>query len=237
MHFKDLRFSFKAQEGCSFKTLSATEKRKWRYIKLKKSLIYITNGITFQDLKDNKVKKSEIYEKQMGNWFIKPSQLLLESSRKLGNYEQELPLLMLLITFFESHGQYLLGTSSQGGSCKVFKYGFNAYLEYLVSFKNHNNENYENIDHEKFYSLVRCGLLHNGYIKSERTSFFIDRYKMDKIHVIYPNRRIEDSWLINTHNMLNGIKEYLSYYINMVETDDEYKVKFEKMFDTFFSID
>jgi hypothetical protein len=204
---------------------------------VKEGLIYITDGITFQDLREGTIKKSEVYLKQMKNWFIKPARLLLENSKKLGNYEQELPLLTILITFFESHGQYLNGTSSQGGSNRVFQCGFNAFIDYLVTFKKHDIEIYENLDRRLFYTLVRCGLLHNGYIKNDGVSFFIDRLKFDKVHVIYPNKIISDSWLINTSNMLDCIEDYLKYYFDLIETNDEYRNKFEIMFETFFTLE
>lgn len=204
---------------------------------MKDRLIYITERITFQDIKDNKISKIEVYEKQMHNWFIKPAQLLADNSKNPNNYELELSLLTLLITFFESHGQYLLGQSSRNGSKNVFIHGFKAYLEYLVNFKKHKAEYYSNIDLDKFYTLVRCGLLHNGYIKTDGISFFIDKYKMDKLHVIYPNSIIEGSWLINTFNMLGEIKDYLTYFINYVYSNEESRRKFEQMFNVFFSID
>ncbi|ETT67661.1 hypothetical protein MHI43_13025 [Paenibacillus sp. FSL H8-0457] len=203
---------------------------------MREDLIYITEGITFKDLKEGKVKKTEIYIKQMRNWFIKPARLLLENSSKPGNYDQELSILTILITFFESHGQYLLGASSQGGSSRVFQSGFNAFIEYLVSEKKHDKEKYINLDRRVFYSLVRCGLLHNGYIMNDSVSFFIDRYKLDKVHIIYPNPIIIDSWLINTSNMLDCIENYLDHYYYLIETDDEYKDKFEIMFETFYSL-
>jgi len=110
-------------------------------------------------------------------------------------------------------------------------------LQYLVKFKKHSEEYYSNIDIDKFYILVRCGLLHNGYINTDGISFFIDRYKIDNLHVIYPNRIIEGSWLINTFNMLDEIKDYLSYYINLVNYNEECRKKFEEIFNKFFSID
>ena len=172
----------------------------------------------------------------MRNWFIKPARLLLENSSKLGNYDQVLSILTILITFFESHRQYLLGASSQGGSSRVFQSGFNAFIEYLVSEKKHDKEKYINLDRRVFYSLVRCGLLHNGFIMNDSVSFFIDRYKLDKVHIIYPNPIIIDSWLINTSNMLDCIENYLNHYYYLIETDDEYKDKFEIMFETFYSL-
>ncbi|MFF2089782.1 hypothetical protein [Paenibacillus sp. NPDC058174] len=204
---------------------------------MKESLIYITDDITFQDIKNDKVKKTEVYLKQMNNWFIKPAKLLLDSSRKQGNYEQELALLTILITFFESHGQYLKGKSSQVSSKKVFTYAFKAYLDYLVNVKKHSAEIYQQLDLTKFYSLVRCGLLHNGYIRNEGVSFFIDRLKLDKVHVVYPNKIISNSWLINTYCMLEGLEDYLMYYLNLVEYDMEYKSNFEKMFESFYTLD
>ncbi|MFD3259747.1 hypothetical protein ACE3MQ_14145 [Paenibacillus lentus] len=204
---------------------------------MKDGLIYITDGITFQDLRKGTIKKSEVYLKQMKNWFIKPARILLENSKETGDYENELPLLTILITFFESHGQYLNGTSSHGDSNRVFQCGFNAYLDYLITVKKHDNGIYRDLDRRKFYTLVRCGLLHNGYIKNDGVSFFIDRFKIDNTHVIYPNKIIHNSWLINTKNMLDCIEDYLSHYINLIETEKEYKNKFEKMFETFYNID
>ena len=37
---------------------------------MKEDLIYITEGITVQDLNEGTIKKSEIYIKQRRNWFI-----------------------------------------------------------------------------------------------------------------------------------------------------------------------
>lgn len=201
------------------------------------SLIRITDGITFQDLKEGKISKIEIYERQINNWFIKSAEILYESSKIPNNYELEISLLTLLITFFESHGQYLLGdSSSRQGSRKVFEHGFKVFLEYLVKIRNHSEQIYDKVDINKFYTLVRCGLLHNSYINTGEISFLIDRYKMDKTHVLYPNRVIIGNWLINTENLLKEIKGYLKYYINLVENNDEIRIKFENMFDSFFRI-
>lgn len=143
----------------------------------------------------------------------------------------------LLITFFESHGQYLLGLSSLNSSRRVFVSGFRAYLEYLINNKNHKEEYYRNIDLDQLYKLVRCGLLHNGYIKADEGYFFIDKLKLDKLNVFYPNPIIKGSWLINTHNMLEEIKGYLPFYLNLVHSDEEIRKKFEHMFNEFFTID
>lgn len=204
---------------------------------MKDSLVYITDGITFQDLKEGRISKIEIYERQMNNWFIKSAQILYEKSKSPNNYELEIPLLTLLITFFESHGQYLIGDSSSiQGSKKVFEYGFQTFLKYLVTNRNHNGEIYKKVDIAKFYYLVRCGLLHNSYIKPGEISFLIDRYKMDRTHVLYPNRIIAGNWLINTETMLRELKAYLAYYINLVENNDQVRTSFENMFDFFFRI-
>lgn len=204
---------------------------------MKDRLIFVTEGVTFQDIRNKKITKIEVYERQMNNWFIKPAQLLADKSKEPNNYELELSLLTILITFFESHGQFLLGQSSQNSSRRVFVHGFKAYLEYLVNIKNHKEEIYNKLDLNKLYTLVRCGLLHNGYIKVDETSFFIDRFKLDKLHVIYPNRIIEDSWLVNTYNMLEELKGYLKHYINLVHTNEGIGQKFEYMFDIFFDLD
>ncbi len=103
--------------------------------KMKDRLVYITENITFQDIKENKITKSEVYKRQINNWYLKPARLLAEHSKIANHYEMEIALLTLLITFFESHGQYLLGISSNRDSKRVFKFGFAAFLDYLVVFK------------------------------------------------------------------------------------------------------
>lgn len=203
---------------------------------MKDRLIYITEGITYQDVKNDKITKIEVYEKQINNWFIKPAQLLADSSKKDHNYEMEISLLTLMITFFESHGQYLLGESSMNNSRRVFVSGFRSFLEYLIYNKRHKEEYYLKIDLDQLYRLVRCGLLHNGYIKANGVCFFIDKLKLDKDHVVYPNTILGGSLLINTHNMIEEIKVYLDYYIDLVHTNDKVRRKFEHMFNEFFEI-
>lgn len=203
---------------------------------MKQRLVYITEGIRFQDLIDNRVTKIDVYERQINNWFIKPALLLADKSKEAGNYELELPLLTLLITFFESHGQYLLGESSQNNSKRVFISGFSSFINYLVNHKGHSSQFYDNIDLGVFYSLVRCGLLHNGYINTNGTSFLIDMIKKDKLHVLYPNLFIENNWLINTDNMLKEIQSYLSWYIHNIKSNETSRRKFENTFERFFNI-
>ncbi|OOC58733.1 hypothetical protein BBD40_23945 [Paenibacillus ihbetae] len=204
---------------------------------MKERLIYITENVTFRDIKQNNITKSEVYKRQINNWYIKPARILMDHSKLMDNYELEIALLTLLITFFEAHGQYLLGVSSERDSKRVFKYGFRSFLEYLSSLKGHKKDYYDRLDLDQFYKQVRCGLVHNGYITTNGTSYFIDRYKTDTLHVIYPNIWIRDSVLINTFNMLEEINSYINYYLDQVLLDNHKKENFEKMFDLFFNID
>ncbi|MFD1885137.1 hypothetical protein [Paenibacillus wenxiniae] len=203
---------------------------------MNKNLVYITENITFKDIKNGTYKRKEVYFKQMKNWFFKPAQLLLESSKTEGSYEYKLAIMTILITFFESHGQYLEGIGSNRRSKRVFTSGFEAYLDYLVQHEGHVFETYSTLNIQKFYELVRCGLVHNGYIGNGDVSFLIDILNHDTKHVIYINPMYCNNWLINVENMLCTIESYLNYYLQQMDNDQNVKERFEKMFDKFYSI-
>jgi hypothetical protein len=184
--------------------------------------------ITMQDIIDEKISRIEVYKRQMDEWYFNPIKSIIK------NYESNssgISIFLLEIVFFESHGQFLLGESSQNKSNKTFKKSFECLIKYLVDRKKLDSTK---ILSDNVYDKIRNGLFHNAYIKD---GFLIDSLKsQDKS--FYKNCSY-DGWLVNPWILHDDIKDYFSNYIKIIENDNssdgiKLKENFNKMFDDFY---
>lgn len=202
-----------------------------------KKLIFITEDITMGDLETGRISSVQVYKKQMTNWLFRPARHLAEmKGDKFNNYENGIALFVLLLTFFESHGQYISGIDSNGKSRQIFRSGFQRFANY-ITIKNKVDSCFAEFDSSKLYDWARNGLFHNGYIKN---GLLVDITKRKKL-VFYKDIRF-DGWLVDPWIMLDEMESYFTEYMNILEdlSNVEYadlKNNFDKTFERFYKID
>lgn len=192
-------------------------------------LIRITKNITFDDLKIGRKTPIDVYEEQMNSWLFRPLSQLHEDKKT--TFENGYAMFALELLFFEPHGKYLSGnTIKASGQC--FRFGFGAFLTFLVQNSLIDKTALGKIKSTNFYGVSRCGIFHDMTIKS---GLLIDSIHMNRTKVFYDSP-INNGILVSPWNFLDAQKKYFEEYIQELRTDntsDKYK-KFETTFKTLF---
>lgn len=154
--------------------------------------------------------KIEIYKREVQGWFLEPAFSLLNFDR----FNNSLVVLMICMSYIEGVEQYKTGMSSKQKSEDLF----------INSIKRlYPEENFNDNNIKKLYSDSRCGLFHNGMIKSGVV--FKDTF--DKaLH--FGSQQVE----INPRKLLEDIRYDFDRYINILQdsSDTIARENFGRMF-------
>lgn len=186
------------------------------------SQIYrITKNLSFEDAK--KLSPKEVIKIQFRDWVFTPSELLI----KTGNTDDLMGALIILLTFFEVHGQYLNGEDSNGKSGEFFRHAFDEY------------SNFSNIDSNlssKFWKFARCGLFHSLTMKG---AIMIDS-------VGYCGNKILKKWsdsngekiIVNVERLFGSVISYHEEYLNRLDLNDEnFNKTYNRIIGDFINVD
>ena len=158
---------------------------------------------------DHKIK---IYEREVKEWFLNIASSLNTSN----SFNNGFIVLMICMAYFEGVGQYRSGGSSKKSSKKCFK----------NSIKKLYPERFTDAAIEKLYDKSRCGLFHDGMVKSGVTF----SYDFDEPINFSDN---EDIIQINPRRLLEDIKNDFEEYLNNLKGGNEHA---RKIFDEMFSV-
>jgi hypothetical protein len=184
---------------------------------MKADLIYITSDVTFADLRDEKYSKPEILQRELDEWLFRPLQLLGEASA--GDFRGMgvgMAMLLLELTFFEHHGQYITGKDSDLNAARdvrissrdAFTSGFDAFRNYLVS-AGHGNNDLATLDARNLYKFGRCGLFHSFNLRWE---FLIDARQQSASFERNVHQDV-GGWLINPWQLRIDLTYYTTEYV------------------------
>lgn len=202
-----------------------------------KNLIYITENISFGDLETGKISPVQVYKKQVKNWLFKPAKCLSDmNDNRFNYYENGISLFILLLTFFESHRQYITGQDSNRNSGRIFATGFDRFKKYII-LTGKVDTNFRDFNSSKLYDWARNGLFHNGYIKN---GLLVDMRRNKKL--VFYNNPLWDGWLVDPWNLLDALETYFEEYTNILENPShiEYstlKSNFDKTFERFYKFE
>ena len=146
---------------------------------------------------DDKIK---IYEREVEEWFLEPARRLLESADIFNN---SLIVVMICMSYIEGVEQYKTGVSSKNKSEDFFK---------LSITRLYPNENFSDEHLKRLYSESRCGLFHNGMVKSG----VVFSLEFDKA-LKFEGQKVK----INPKLLLEHIKGDFERYINKLRKVDE----------------
>ena len=146
---------------------------------------------------DHKIK---IYKREVEEWFLNPAFRLLNSADSFNN---SLVVLMICMSYIEGVEQYRTGTSSHKKSFDFFK----------LSIKRlYPEENFDDTDIKRLYSDSRCGLFHNGMIKSGVV--FSDTFNKA---LQFEEQKVK----INPRKLLEDIQRDFDTYIDVLQDGND----------------
>ena len=183
----------------------------------------LTQKIALEDILTQKISYIDAYKAQVMEWIINPCREL--SSHKVANTDYGMAMWVLLLTFFESHGQYLTGHNSDGKSKAIFVIGFDSFKNFVIQ-NNLVGNDVEKLESKKLYKFARSGLFHSSVMSKD---FLIDCIDFSKYSI--SQNPINGGWLINPWLLTENLSKYLDFYSKQVMTSQEKKDKFEKVFE------
>lgn len=183
-------------------------------------LVLITPGLSFGQLDRGEVTPSQVYERQVNDWILRPVEILRNHQFKAANGMSAFGILLM---FFEPHGQYLLGMDSNRRSKKCFVAGFERFINSLGEA-----EKGEAPNSGLIYKWARCGLFHSTKLNTE---LLVDTVGMGS--GIFTKIDSPDAYLCNPWRMLDHLKKYLSDYCCEIDANDNDELieKFNITFD------
>jgi|688.fasta_scaffold288131_2 hypothetical protein len=189
---------------------------------MRADLIYIAPGLTFADLRDGTITKPDVLRAELNEWLFRPLHVLGKvSAGKFGDMGCGMAMLLLELTFFEHHGQYITGKDSdinadppvKISSTDAFIAGFNALRQYLVDI-GRGTPDLASLDAKSLYKFGRCGLFHSFNLRWE---FLVDARQ---VSASFERNTHPDvgGWLINPWRMREDLESYASSYIDALAT-------------------
>lgn len=177
------------------------------------------------DIKSGRVSPILAYQQQVEAWLLQPA-AKLAASRKKGETDQGIALFALELMFFEPHAQYLLGKTSDRASQRFF---CQAFTEFLTFTANIGHPAPDGVTPTMFYRWARCGLFHSATLDEE---LLVDAVGFTRKWV--ERNPIHGGWLVNPWHLLPLIQQYLTHYVQSVQSaapDAEVVQNFTKTFD------
>ncbi|MDE1516013.1 hypothetical protein PUN32_13490 [Vibrio sp. dsl-7] len=183
------------------------------------------NGVPFVQDEENDVQldptlfsdKVSIYEREVTGWFLNPAKSLVEND----SFNNAFLVIMVCMSYIEGVEQYKTGQSSNRNSSAFFFSSMN---------KIYPNQ-YSNDELSNLYNKTRCGLFHNGMIKSG----VIFSNEFDRSLLFDDNG---GKIFINQEKLLNDLIQDFSSYIELLKSDvnSEDVQRLKSNFDTMFTI-
>ena len=160
---------------------------------------------------DDKIK---IYKREVQGWFLDPAFSLLDSSNSFNN---SLIVLMICMSYIEGVEQYKTGTPSHNKSFDFFK----------LSIKRlYPEETFGDTDIKQLYSDSRCGLFHDGMVKSG--AVFSDTFNKA---LQFEEQQVK----INPRKLLDDIQQDFDRYIDILQGGND-SILTRENFDRIFKI-
>lgn len=151
--------------------------------------------------------KIEIYERQVKEWFLMPATNLVKYKKNNKGFI----VLMICLSYLEGIEQYRQGKGSKNDSKKFF----------VHSMKRLYPNEYSKDQLEDFYDEARCGLFHDGMV---RTRIIID-YGFPK-SLDFDGGDIK----ISPSKFLKDIKVDFENYLQELRTNEQSRNKFDRMY-------
>jgi len=184
--------------------------------------VRLTKEIAIEDILNGNVSYVDAHKSQITEWILNPCREL--DSGKGRNTDYGMAIWVLLLSFFESHGQYLTNVDSNGQSQKIFKVGFDAFKNFLIQ-KQLVKQDIQNLDTSKLYEFARSGLFHSAVMYKD---FLLDCINYSKNSI--SKNPIHGGWLINLWLLTENLSGYVDFYVEQVKTDEQIKNNFESTF-------
>lgn len=173
------------------------------------TFVRISKDLSFEDLLNERVTSYDAYEKQVKAWIIEPARVLAEAKPR--NTDTGMALLAVELLFFEAHGQYLTGESSQNKSRKTFCIAFDKFRDFLISEKMA-DESISDIDSVSVYRWARCGLFHSARLSKE---LLVDA--VNYCSQPMAKNPLHGGWLINPWKLLEPLRFYVIKYVKLLK--------------------
>jgi hypothetical protein len=187
------------------------------------SHVRLTPSITFADVSVHHDLKSKVnmYVDIVKTWLVAPACILLEEYPPDWNF-RGMAALSICLQFFEQHGEFLSGQSSNGRSKVLFCKAYERFVIYMDS----TNTSYPEAD--DIYKWARCGLFHSARLSHR---LLIDASGMSSTPFSM-NPLIQDGWLVNPLALANCISSYVEKYADELTADStsELSQNFEATF-------
>jgi len=184
--------------------------------------VRLTKEIAIEDILSQKVSYIDAHKSQITEWILNPCRELDSENNR--NTDFGMAIWVLLLSFFESHGQYLTGEDSNRKSKKIFKVGFDAFKKYLIQ-KKLVDQKVKNLDNDKLYKFARSGLFHSTVMYED---FLLDCIDFSKNSI--SKNPIHGGWLINPWLLTEDLSTYVDFYVEQVKNDQQIKNNFESTF-------
>ncbi|MCB9809772.1 hypothetical protein H6771_02255 [Candidatus Peribacteria bacterium] len=185
-------------------------------------MVRLTSEITLADLENKQVSYEKAFLSQVEKWLIKPCERLLSKQ----DTDYRMSVFSILLMYFETHGQYLEGKTSQGKSKDFFIKSLREFIEFLRGNKLFEEE-IEDVFFDNFYKFARCGLFHSTSMSNH---FLIDCINFSELPI--SKNPIHGGFLINVDSFKDAIWDYAKNYIEKVENDSQLKKNFNLIFET-----
>lgn len=184
----------------------------------KKNPYYLIEGVPLIDVIRAKHidENIEHYKQLLNSWFLSPAKKLAESSTR----DDKMAAFVLLLTFFEPHGDCL---KSDKGSGKKFKAGLSSFLEYLDNKKIHSGKIDQNLLKDHLWTNARCGIFHA--LTPEGVT--VDLYDIfNDIFTIF-----NDKLIVNVKHFVGYLTCYVNYYFSNMNDDQKkiFKIHYQKL--------
>jgi len=157
----------------------------------------------------------EVYTQLVNSWIFNPAEIL--AVQRALDPNTGMMLLASLLMFFEPHGQYLSGESSQRKSKYTFCLSFSKFLDHLLENNHIEEETFDRISPEDIYKLARCGLFHSMSLSK---NLLIDAHNTSQTVFALTHQNTAQAILINPWLLLPRLREYFLSYITLLENDD-----------------
>ncbi len=185
--------------------------------------IRLTKKITLEDIVNKKISHIEAYSSQITACIINPCREL--DSLRDRNTDNGMAIWVLLLTFFEPHGQYLTGINSNGKSKDIFIVGFDEFKKFIIQ-KKLVEIDVKNLESEKLFKFARSGLFHSSVMYKD---FLIDCINFSRYSI--SRNPFNGGWLINPWLFTEDLSRYVEFYLKEVKDDVIKKRKFESTFE------
>ena len=143
--------------------------------------------------------KITIYEREVNEWFLNPATKLLKQDSSNNSFV----VLMICMSYLEGVEQYKTGVGSNGRCAECFSDSV---------MRIYPNKNFDARKLKKLYDKSRCGLFHNGMVKS---GVVLNNTFEEPIGFLNNGETIK----VNPKIFLNDLKNDFTEYINKLRND------------------